>query len=79
MDCGQQPIGHGSSFDFHPGDTGVAIGSVVQTQGMVVPAAYKSIDRVIATQVAAGMVEVVAKIFQGVKDGCNYSDWLIDR
>jgi tRNA-splicing ligase RtcB (3'-phosphate/5'-hydroxy nucleic acid ligase) len=28
--------------DFHPGDTGVAIGSVVQTQGMVVPAAVGS-------------------------------------
>jgi tRNA-splicing ligase RtcB (3'-phosphate/5'-hydroxy nucleic acid ligase) len=28
--------------DFHPGDTGVAIGSVIQTQGMVVPAAVGS-------------------------------------
>ncbi len=28
--------------DFHPGDTGVAIGSVVETQGMVVPAAVGS-------------------------------------
>ncbi len=28
--------------DFHPGDTGVAIGSVMQTQGMVVPAAVGS-------------------------------------
>jgi tRNA-splicing ligase RtcB (3'-phosphate/5'-hydroxy nucleic acid ligase) len=28
--------------DFHPGDAGVAIGSVIQTQGMVVPAAVGS-------------------------------------
>jgi tRNA-splicing ligase RtcB (3'-phosphate/5'-hydroxy nucleic acid ligase) len=28
--------------DFHPGNTGVAIGSVIQTQGMVVPAAVGS-------------------------------------
>lgn len=28
--------------DFHPGDTGVAIGSVIETQGMVVPAAVGS-------------------------------------
>ena len=28
--------------DFHPGDTGVAIGSVIQTEGMLVPAAVGS-------------------------------------
>jgi tRNA-splicing ligase RtcB (3'-phosphate/5'-hydroxy nucleic acid ligase) len=28
--------------DFHPGDTGVAIGSVVQTEGMLIPAAVGS-------------------------------------
>lgn len=28
--------------DFHPGDAGVAIGSIVETQGMLIPAAVGS-------------------------------------
>ena len=39
--------------DFHPGDAGVAIGSIVQTQNMVIPAAVGSdINCVMRLQVA---------------------------